>query len=512
MNSLGLPLLIYYLAVIAVFCIYGLHRYWMLWLFLRTGGLKISEPAPEPFDRLPSVTIQLPMFNEPHVAERIIEAAAAIDYPGELLQIQVLDDSTDETAGIARRCCERLAGQGCDIEHLHRDNREGYKAGALAEGMKTATGEYICVFDADFVPPPEVLHQTIHHFTDASIGMVQMRWGHLNRDDSLLTEVQAMCLDSHFVIEQTARARTGKWFNFNGPAGIWRRSCIDEAGGWQHDTLTEDTDLSYRAQLAGWRFRYLSDVVCPAELPPTVGALVSQQHRWNKGLVQTAIKLLPSILRSDASMRRKLEVWFHLTSPLPYVAILLLSLLIGPALFIAVPGVGDSAGLAFAIGAVCLALGTLAACVFCAASQWALGRSWWKTILRLPALMAVGVGVSVLNTKAIGEALIGRASPFVRTPKFNGAAVSDDDPMTQRKGRRWLPAGSVETALGALMVVCGVLTITQPYTLVGLPFIALFACGYLAIGLPQLRISLRETRMTATDRAVEPALAGGGAE
>jgi cellulose synthase/poly-beta-1,6-N-acetylglucosamine synthase-like glycosyltransferase len=244
MNALTLLLLVYYAAVLAVICLYGAHRYWVVWAFLRNRKRSGEvEPAGR-FDRLPSVTIQLPMFNERHVAQRVIEAACAIDYPRDLLQVQVLDDSTDESGEIARRCCERLAAAGHNVEYVHRSNREGFKAGALAHGLASARGEFIAVFDADFVPPPDTLCRTIQHFTDPRLGMVQLRWSHLNRHASLLTEIQAMFLDGHFVVEQTARFGAGRWFNFNGTAGIWRRASIEDAGGWQHDTLTEDTDLS----------------------------------------------------------------------------------------------------------------------------------------------------------------------------------------------------------------------------------------------------------------------------
>src|SRR5688572_22210937 len=258
MQALATPLLVYHLTLIAVACIYGLHRYYMVWAFLhrRESGSHSTPKSQFLPTALPRGTVQLPMFNERRVAERIITAACAIDYPRDLLQIQVLDDSTDQSASITKACCDRFASFGSDIQYIHRDNRNGFKAGALANGLQSASGEFIAVFDADFVPPPQIIHQTIHHFTDPTIGMVQTRWSHLNRDQSLLTQVQAMYLDGHFVIEQAARARNGRWFNFNGTAGVWRRSSIESAGGWQHDTLTEDTDLSYRAQLAGWKFKY----------------------------------------------------------------------------------------------------------------------------------------------------------------------------------------------------------------------------------------------------------------
>ena len=486
MDPLVGALLAYYIAVWAVICLYGLHRYWVLWVFLRNKGWKSAPQPMGRFDTLPTVTVQLPMFNERHVAERIITASCRLDYPPDKLQIQVLDDSTDDSAEIARRCCERMRAAGHDVQYLHRANREGFKGGALANGMATATGEFIALFDADFVPPPDILYNTIHHFTDPTIGMVQTRWAHLNRDDSILTQVQSMLLDGHFVIEQTARACRGRWFNFNGTAGVWRRTCIEEAGGWQHDTLTEDTDLSYRAQLAGWRFRYLPNVTCPAEVPPTVSAFMSQQHRWNKGLMQTAIKLLPRIFRSKAPLATKIEAFFHLTAPVPYIAVLLLILLALPGLYVALPIYEMQPVAALSLGGAFLVLGMIAACTFYIVSQCAQGYSFWRTVLRLPALMAIGVGINVLNTKAAVEALLGHQSPFVRTPKFAGAEVSDPDPIL-RKRRPRLPGGTIELSLAGLMILCIALSVTRPFVMIGVPFLILFAVGYLAIGLPSLR-------------------------
>ncbi len=488
MNALSIMLLVYYGAVLAVICVYGLHRYWVVWLFIRhRHDMAGAEPVAR-FDELPRVTVQLPMFNEQHVAERVIEAACAIDYSADLLEVQVLDDSTDDSADLARRCCERLAAAGHCVRYIHRDNRDGFKAGALANGLESAQGEFIMVFDADFVPPPDVVRRVIDHFRVEKLCMVQLRLSHLNRHDSLLTEIQAMFLDGHFVIEQTARAGGGRWFNFNGTAGMWRRTCIDDAGGWQHDTLTEDTDLSYRAQMKGWRFRYLPTVTCPAEVPPTVSAFLTQQHRWNKGLIQTAIKLMPRIMTSRAPLKTKIEAWFHLTSPLVHVAIIMLALLAVPMLLLPWQ-VGDldiSVPVAVGLGAGLLIMGTLAACTFYLASQWAQGMSLWQTTLRLPALMSLGIGISVTNARAVVEAVLGRRSPFLRTPKYNGRATSGADPLLRRQR---LPQGATELALGILMATCFAAAILRPYTLIGAPFLLLFAVGYLGIGLPRLRSS-----------------------
>ena len=489
-------ILIYYITVWAVICMYGLHRYWVVWTYIRDKGWKSAPKPDKNFQVLPKVTVQLPMFNERHVAERIIETCCKLDYPSELLQIQVVDDSTDESQLIAKRCCERMVEAGSDVQFIHRKNRHGFKGGALEDAMPSVTGEFIAVFDADFVPPKDFLKNTIHHFTDESIGMVQTRWSYLNRDQSLLTQVQAILLDGHFVIEQTARAARGRWFNFNGTGGIWRRKCIEDAGGWQHDTLTEDTDLSYRAQLAGWKFKYLQNVTCPGELPPTVSAFMSQQHRWNKGLMQTGIKLLPQIFRSKIPLATKIEAFFHLTSPVPYLAVLMLVLLALPGLYVALPVYEMQPTIALALGSVFLILGMIAACTFYVVSQCAQGFSFWRTLLRLPALMAIGVGVNVLNTKAAIEALIRYQSPFVRTPKYANEKESEPDPIIKNK-RLAIPTGSIELALALMMIVCVMLSFTRPYLMIGLPFLILFAVGYISIGLPSLRSALIARRSIA---------------
>ena len=321
-----------YLTVLALISIYGLHRYWLVWLYVR-GRQNLSGTS-EQLVELPSVTVQVPMYNEDQVACRAIDAACNLDYPSDRLQIQILDDSTGESVNQVRQRVESWAARGVDIQWLHRPNRVGYKAGALAAAMSDAKGEFIAIFDADFVPGPDFLQRCIHVFADPSVGMVQARWDHLNRNDSLLTRSQAIFLDGHFLIEHAARNWTNRWINFNGTAGIWRRQAIESAGGWQHDTLTEDVDLSYRAQLAGWNFVFLPDVLCPAELPPEINAFKAQQHRWTKGSIQTAKKLLPTILRSRASLGVKVEAFFHLTSPMVYLYITLMALLFYPAFFV----------------------------------------------------------------------------------------------------------------------------------------------------------------------------------
>src|SRR5271170_7851279 len=322
-----------YISILLVIALYGLHRYVLVYLYLKHKN-RIYKPAGI-FTTLPRITVQLPMYNEDIVAERIIRTTCLIDYPHDLLEIQVLDDSTDEVArAMAERAAAECAAEGYPVRYIHRDNREGYKAGALAAGLKQASGEFIAIFDADFLPPTDILRNVVDYFYDDSIGMVQVRWDHLNRNASLLTRGQAIFLDGHFVIEHTARNRSGRFMHFNGTAGVWRRKTIEDAGGWQHDTLTEDLDLSYRAQLRGWQFVYLPQFCAPAELPPEMIGFKQQAHRWTKGSFQTAIKLLPRILRSrDLSYGIKSEAFFHLTNTIVYPLMVLLTLLIYPVFF-----------------------------------------------------------------------------------------------------------------------------------------------------------------------------------
>src|SRR5215213_4500388 len=317
-----------YVVILAMVAFYGFHRYVLVYLYVKhrhDGYLPKGT-----FDQLPRVTVQLPMYNEDTVAERIIRATCQIDYPLDKLEIQVLDDSTDHSADIARKACEDWAAKGYPIKYLHRDNRSGYKAGALAEGLTQASGDFIAIFDADFIPPRDILRNVLDYFTDEKVGMVQVRWDHLNRDASLLTRSQAIFLDGHFVIEHTARNRSGRFMHFNGTAGVWRRTTIDDGGGWQHDTLTEDLDLSYRCQVKGWQFVYLPQFSAPAELPPEMISFKQQAHRWTKGSVQTCCKLLPKILKSKLPYRIKSEAFFHLTNTIVYPLMVFVTLMIYP--------------------------------------------------------------------------------------------------------------------------------------------------------------------------------------
>src|ERR1700756_5250507 len=331
-NAFDLMMMIPYFIVLIILAVYGLHRYWLVYDYYKYR--KNVPGPPPPVEYWPRVTVQLPIFNERYVIERLVEAIAKFVYPPELLDVQVLDDSNDETQQVARACVERHAAQGTPISYIRRDNRKGFKAGALENGLRTARGEFIAIFDADFLPKPDFLRRTMPYFQNPAIGMVQTRWTYLNRDYSLLTQVETILPDGPFVVEHGARSRRGTFFNFNGTAGMWRREAIEEAGGWQHDTLTEDTDLSYRAQLKGWRFKYLQDVECPAEVPIEMTAFKTQQARWAKGLIQTSKKILPRVLRSDAPFHVKLEAWYHLTANLSYPLMVVLSTLLMPAMII----------------------------------------------------------------------------------------------------------------------------------------------------------------------------------
>jgi hypothetical protein len=405
-----------YLAALVLLSVYGAHR---LLLTVQYWRVRRARSAPPPLPAaLPVVTVQLPLFNERYVAERLIDRVADLDWPRELLHIQVLDDSTDDTFDICRRKVEALRAAGWDIEHLHRVQRTGFKAGALEAGLASARGRLVLILDADFLPPRDLLRVTVGHFEDPGVGMVQVRWGHLNREQSLLTRIQALLLDGHFVIEQTARERSGRLFNFNGTAGLWRRETILEAGGWQHDTLTEDLDLSYRALLRGWRFVYLVDQVAPAELPADMNAFKSQQFRWAKGSVEVARKLLPEVLRSRLGAGAKLEACFHLTHNVPYLVTLLLLVSAGPALVLRPGSTGELLWLHLPL----LVATAATHGAYLLVSQRALGHGLWRTLALLPAVSTVIAGISVNQARAVLEGLLGQSSEFVRTPKHGTTA------------------------------------------------------------------------------------------
>ncbi len=479
MSLVDSSVLVLYFSVLIILAFFGLHRYLMVYLYFRHRSRRPKVVCELP--SLPVVTIQLPVYNEMYVVARLIDAVSRLDYPRELLEIQVLDDSTDETAEIARRLVDFHRTKGTDIRHLRRKERIGYKAGALAAGLEQARGELIAVFDADFVPERDFLQKTVHYFTEPDVGMVQARWGHINRDYSLLTRAQSVLLDGHFILEHGARNRSGRFFNFNGTAGIWRRRCIDEAGGWQHDTLTEDLDLSYRAQLRGWRFVFEPEVVSPAELPVEMNAFKNQQHRWAKGSSQTAKKLLPRILASPLPLRVKVEATFHLTANLAYPLMVLLSLLMVPSMMIRY-GSGWSEMLLVDVPLFFLA--TASVSTFYWVSQREIYTDWRRHVKVIPFLLSVGIGLSLNNARAVVDGFIGRDVRFVRTPKHRIESASDRWQVKKYRGKVGIQP-FVEIAFGLNFTAA--LGYALAHQLYGtLPFLALFQVGFLYSGFMSL--------------------------
>jgi len=482
-NAFDIAIMVPYFIVMAILAMYGIHRYALVYNYFKN---RKNVPGPPPdMAAWPKVTVQLPIYNERYVIERLIETVAQFDYPRELLDIQVLDDSTDQTQQVARDCVERHQALGVPITYIHRDNREGFKAGALQEGLKTATGEYVAIFDADFIPPADFLRRTVPYFNDAKIAMVQTRWSYVNRNYSTLTEVEAIMLDGHFAIEHSSRFRSGLFFNFNGTAGIWRRTAIEDAGGWQHDTLTEDTDLSYRAQIRGWQFLYLPEIDCPSELPVEMNAFKSQQARWAKGLMQTAKKILPRVLRADVPAKAKVEAFFHLTANISYPFMVFLSIILLPAMI-----VRFYQGW-FQVLVIDLPLFLASTCsissFYLAAERAFYPKTWKRTFLYLPFVMAVGIGLSVRNAFAVIEAICGVKSEFVRTPKYKVEAGGKRQGVfaknSYRKRAGFMPYAEV---LLGIYFALAVLYAIQNENYATVPFFLLFVWGYLYTGLMSL--------------------------
>ncbi len=492
----------FYSACVLVLWVYGVHRYFILWWY---GRNKNNPPVPlkrYEEDELPPVTVQLAVFNEMYVVERLLDAVAALDYPREKLQIQVLDDSTDETVGICRARVDHWAAQGLNIQHIHRTHRKGFKAGALAEGLETATGDFIVMFDADFVPPTDFIRRQIHHFSDPKVGFVQARWGHLNQSHSTLTELQALFLNGHFVLEHTGRQRSGRFFSFSGTAGTWRKACIADAGGWQHDTLVEDLDLSYRAQLKGWRGVYLVDQEVPAELPVDMAGFKSQQHRWAKGFIQAMKKLWGKVWASDLPLKVKLECSVHLTNNMSYLFMVALAVLMFPALVYRVRLLDGIWAILFDIsiflGATCSVLS------FYAYAQRQIDGKWWKKIHYLPLLMGIAMGIALNQARAVIEALLGHESPFVRTPKYHvdGARKRDDSWRKKKYATAKNTLPYVELAFGLYFLAATIYSLVQGLWMAA-PFMALFCWGFVYVGW----LSLPRRRATMTVEAGEPGVA-----
>jgi len=465
-----------YLGTLLLLALYGLHRCMLLWRFRWTPS-ELGEAT-----HLPPVTVQLPLYDERTVAARLIRAVGELDYPGERLEIQVLDDSDDETRAIVDREVARLRERGLRAHVVRRADRTGFKAGALDHGMRLARGDLLCIFDADFLPRPDFLRRMVAPFQDPDVGMVQARWEHVNREESVLTRAQSTLLDGHFVIEHKVRADEGLFFNFNGTAGVWRSAAIESAGGWQHDTLTEDLDLSYRAQLAGWRFVYAPAVCAPAEVPPDIASFKSQQHRWAKGSVQVARKLGGRIRRADVPLRVKIEAAAHLTGNVGYPLVLLL------ALFLPLSISSESrlgAWWHFAVFALC----TVSVIAFYERSQRALGRTVGARLRDVPAAISLGIGMCVSQTRAVLEGLFEETGEFVRTPKRGDASAG----RSYRALLRGLPG--IELLLAAWFV-WGIGRAVVNGAWGPLPFLLLFLSGFGWVGALSLRDWLR-ARMSA---------------
>lgn len=466
-----------YLTILSLLAIYGAHRLSLVFLYWKH---RKNDPKPVGHysdDELPTVTVQLPMFNEQNVAARLIETCAKIDYPRDRFEIQVLDDSTDETVEIARAKVEELKKTGVDITYIHRKDRSGFKAGALENGLKTSKGEFVLVFDADFKPDSKILHRTIHFFKDPEVGMVQARWGHINQDYSVLTKIEALMLDGHFVIEQEARSRTGRFFNFNGTAGIWRREAISDSGGWEHDTLTEDMDLSYRAQIKGWKFVYLRDVIAPAEIPVEMNAFKTQQHRWAKGSVQVARKMLPLVLKSKLPWSVKIEAFFHLTNNFAYLLMVPLSLLLLPCLIVRPHGSIREVLLVdlplFMFTTV--SLGTFYISAYCGSGRGGI----FQGFLKVPFLMSLGIGLTLNQARAVVEGLVGHESEFVRTPKHGVEKKNESWIKRQYRGAKNL--APLFEFLFALYFLVAIIVAIGGHHWAALPFLVLFLIGFVYV-------------------------------
>jgi cellulose synthase/poly-beta-1,6-N-acetylglucosamine synthase-like glycosyltransferase len=465
--------------VLAVLLPFASHRTYLL-LLSRRRRTEVRRPWPE--DSLPRVTIQLPVFNERHVIDRLVDAACGQDYPAHLLEVQILDDSDDVTRWRAAQRAEAWRARGVDVKHIRRVRREGFKAGALAEGTRLASGEFLLVLDADFLPAPDLVRRLLPPFQDAGVGMVQARWDHLNRDESWLTQAQSLFLDGHFLFEQGGRYAGGRFFNFNGTAGMWRRSCMEDAGGWQADTLTEDLDLSYRGQMAGWRFVYLDDVAVPAEIPGTVGALEVQQRRWAQGGIQTARKVLPELLRGPWPLATKAEAVIHLCGHLAHPLTLMLALLLFPSAM-ARRALGLEGYLILDLAAF------FAATVPFMAFYWATGRRRGRgrrgLVGGVARTLALGVGLSVPVTRAVLRGLRSRSDPFERTPKRGASLLSGyvhAAPALDLVGK----------VLMAGLMLAYLLMASRTGHWASIPFILLFLTGYGALALPGLRATLGE--------------------
>ncbi len=416
MNIEKIILIVYFVSLTILF-IFASHGFFMIYYYFKTFNKRKEGITLEDLElkEFPVVTMQLPLYNERYVVTRLIDSVIRLDYPKEKLEIQLLDDSTDDTTEIISKHIQQYLEQGYDIKHIHRTNRRGYKAGALKEGLEVARGEFIAIFDADFVPRKKFLKRTLPYFyKDDKICLVQTRWEHLNRNDSIITKTMAFALDAHFVIEQAVRNRAGYFIGFNGTGGIWRKSAILDAGNWQPDTLTEDLDLSYRAQMKGWKIKYLINFTSPSELPSEINSIKSQQFRWTKGAIETSKKLFPKVLKSDLSLKIKCASFIHLCSNYAFPFILLAAILNVPIVLIKETGDYDSL---FKFMSV-FTFAFISSFLLYLYAQKDIYQDWQKRIVYFPVFMAGSMGLSLNNTKAVFEGIINKKSEFVRTPKF----------------------------------------------------------------------------------------------
>ncbi|MBI5726240.1 MAG: glycosyltransferase [Ignavibacteriales bacterium] len=471
--------LISYFVSLSILFVFGCHGFIMMYYHRK---YKAESPVPQQDTfREAMVTIQLPLFNELYVVERLIDYVCEIDYPKDKLEIQVLDDSTDETVEIVAHAVARKAAEGFDIKHVRRANREGFKAGALKEALKTAKGEFVAIFDADFIPQKDFLRKTLPFFHEEKIGMVQTRWDHLNGDYSILTKVQALALDGHFVIEQTVRNKAGFFITFNGTGGIWRKTCIYDAGNWSSDSLAEDLDLSYRAQLNGWRFVFLRDITSPAELPSEINALKTQQFRWTKGHVETAKKLLPQVWRSKLPLRQKIHSTFHLTNNLVFPFILLAAILNVPLIFIKNSGSHEAY---FGVMSI-FVLAFISSFMFYLYSQKDIHVDWRKKIVLFPLFMAGSMGFAVNNSRAVIEGLLSRKSEFVRTPKF-ADGLKDNTKINKYASRKISVSVYIELLM-AIYCLIGIASSVYFLEIAALPFQLMFFIGFAFVSLTSIR-------------------------
>jgi len=476
-------LIVYFISLSILFA-FGLHGLVMIYYYHKTRAY--ATPDLEIPTERPMVTVQLPVFNEVYVIERLVNAVCEMEYPKDKLEIQLLDDSTDETVEVSRRLVAEWASRGFDIKHIHRIDRSGFKAGALKSGLEKAKGEFVAIFDADFVPKKDFLMKTIPHFRNDGVGMVQTRWEHLNEDYSYLTRAQALALDGHFVIEQQVRNKAGFFINFNGTAGIWRKSCIEDAGNWHADTLAEDLDLSYRAQLRGWKFVFLNDVTSPAELPADINGLKTQQFRWTKGAVETAKKLLPLVWKSKLPMKIKLECTVHLTSNIVFPFILLTAFLNVP--LVVIKNTVEGYDSIFTMMGI-FVLASISTFMFYMYAQRAIHLDWRRRLMLFPVFMAGSMGFAVNNTKAVFEALTGKKSAFLRTPKYK--IVGADGDWKKKKYVQKKIGGAVFMELFfTLYFIVGISISLFYLEIAAIPFQLLFLAGFGTVGALSLRHAL----------------------